>query len=196
MKTLQDELKDHLSHEDVDAGWELPVLPRASIQFDPDIAYDDPSEIPIVSNTTSRRAIHRPDVPAAEASSSSSAAPGAQPIVDADIADVPEPERAIPVLSDQVWPAELEGMPLVVIPGIVSNTHNYHARLKVKCPCAEHVNCYRSRSTKMDVNRYGHKAALIYLTAWMEHWWRDEADHRAYRPTNQEMDAIVAQQRL
>ena len=125
--------------------------------------------------------------------------PGPGPAVPA-AAEVPDAVAAIESASiaaledDSVpeWPAYLDGARLTVEAENLDPTHHYFARLKVRCNNPEHLNCGKSRSTNMQCEVFGSKAALYYLGAWLAKSNMPESDHKKCRPTVADIRSYIA----
>jgi hypothetical protein len=88
------------------------------------------------------------------------------------------------------WPETLEGVRLRFKKGKHNNGWNYHGRLLVECPNADHVGCGKSRSTALQTEVFGRRAPLLFLGAWLEASRRmTEEQHRAFHPSVEEMRA-------
>ena len=89
------------------------------------------------------------------------------------------------VAAEAEWPDHLEDMRLHTISGRASGSggHNYAVRLKVCCPNPDHVNCSKSRSTKLMVGELGPNAVLCFLGSWAEHFALSEEEHRKFVPS-------------
>ena len=90
------------------------------------------------------------------------------------------------------WPANLDGARLTVEAEHIDPAHHYYARLKVRCANPEHLNCTKSRSTNLQTEVFGSKAALYYLGAWLAASDMSEADHKGHRPTVAETRSYMA----
>ena len=86
------------------------------------------------------------------------------------------------------WPDMLEGMRLGRKRGKHDGGYSYHTRLLVQCPNAAHVGCGKSRSTALQTDTFGRRAALYFLGAWMTAAWRlSEGEHRVFIPSVADM---------
>ena len=138
------------------------VVVTEPIASDPDIACDEPTDVPLLPPQ---------DVPLAP-----------QDVIAAD-----GDEEAV-----CEWPPELEGMKLRVVRAKHDNGYSYFSRLSVACPNSDHTNCSRSRSTQLHVSELGPKASLYYLGCWLQQWPSHEGEHKAYQPTMAEMRVYKA----
>ena len=84
-------------------------------------------------------------------------------------------------------PRTIAGMPLVVLRGRAEAGHSYAARVSLACPA--HPGCSRTRSCALLVERFGPRAAALYLSAWASRQDLSPEAHRAYRPSVADMQA-------
>jgi hypothetical protein len=99
---------------------------------------------------------------------------------------------AEPIADEHVWPAELHGARLTVEAENLDPGHHYFARLKVQCNNPLHLNCRKSRSTQLQTEVFGPRAALYYLGAWLAASDKPESEHRGMRPTVAQIRAYLA----
>ena len=60
--------------------------------------------------------------------------------------------------------------------------------IRVQCPNPEHTGCVRFRSLHMWLDRFGERAAELYLGVWLSRAFDlDAATHRKYFPTAQQV---------
>ena len=95
-----------------------------------------------------------------------------------------------PAAEDPEYPPFIEGQAEKYIPGRRSATHNYEARIEVRCPCDDHVGCARSRSLMLLRPSLGVRAAEVVLAVWVQAGHSLVAEkHRTYRPSVADMQS-------
>ena len=61
----------------------------------------------------------------------------------------------------------------------------YEARLRVKCPNADHGQCNKSRSVRVDLKKYGPRAPEAFLGAWLELSFEVDRDEHRLPPSEE-----------
>ena len=90
-------------------------------------------------------------------------------------------------------PAFIEGMPVKILKGAISDDYKFtFDRLRVRCLNPEHKKCSKYRSTELQRNEWGDRAAEYYLGAWLMESHRPEAEHRRLKPTADMVRAYAA----
>ena len=154
------------------------VQPPAAAPLDPSIAWvdeDDDEQLAVLPAL-------EPAVPEAVEVPDAAAAIELAVIADLEHNLVPE------------WPAVLDGSRLTVEDENIDPAHHYFSRLKVRCNNPTHFNCTTSRSTNLQTEVFGRKAALYYLGAWLAANDMSEADHKKHKPTVADMRSYIASQ--
>lgn len=95
-------------------------------------------------------------------------------------------------LPPQPWPLSIEGQTVTRVKGRVDAHWSYHDRLSVRCSNPLHPNCTRSRSTEMDRQVLGHRAAEAFLGVWLSRSNVPAQEHRKFKPSRDEMRAYLA----
>ena len=156
---------------------ELDVRPPAAAPPDPSIALvDDEDGEPLA-------ALPAPEPAVPEPIEGPDAAAAIEQAVIADLED--------DILAPE-WPAYLDGVRLTVEEENIDPHYHYFCRLKVRCSNPEHLNCTKSRSTKLQTEVFGSKAALHYLGAWLAASDMPEADHKGHKPTVAQIREYIA----
>ena len=82
------------------------------------------------------------------------------------------------------WPSEILGCPVVVERRSTSQA----CGLRVSCCNPAHPTCNKYRSIRKDIAAFGHDAPVHFLETWQaEAFNLDEADHRRFRLTRQQI---------
>lgn len=77
----------------------------------------------------------------------------------------------------------IEGMPAQPVPGRSDERWNYFDRLRVRCRNPAHMACYKTRSTALEQDAFGPRAAEYFLGAWQLESHRPEEEHKRFRPS-------------
>lgn len=80
-------------------------------------------------------------------------------------------------------PTVIEGVPVTLVRGRYDAQWSYFDRLSVKCTNPKHIGCTKSRSTNLQVEVFGPRAAEIFLGVWVRASSTMAAStHRRYQP--------------
>lgn len=200
MKDLQQEINQHAGANEFDMGPQLPPsLPIAPIRPPPldaavleEIAAGDDDILvpfPISADAVA-------DEPVLPSSPEYAPTEGDAPESDPSEGDAPPQAAAmsesgsegdsiaasdhggeviVPVPSE--WPSHIDGFELKLLTGRAGSHHNRSTRLGVHCYCCD---LFKTRSTALQTDTLGPKAALWFLGAWLD---RVGPGHRDFKPT-------------
>ena len=86
------------------------------------------------------------------------------------------------------FPETLMGQEISLIKGRRDERWSYANRLLVRCP--RHDACQKTRSVELEKKRFGDKAPLVFLGAWMSRAWQlGPQQHRTWNPKLDEQAA-------
>lgn len=91
-------------------------------------------------------------------------------------------------------PEFILGAQVSYVPGRQTDSHTYADRLSVRCPNLAHHRCSKSRSIALLQDQLGPRSAEGFLGAWLaKAHTMEQAAHRKYMPTLQEMRQFLAE---
>lgn len=90
--------------------------------------------------------------------------------------------------SSAAWPAFISGVRVRIVAANPSDGYGYHERLAVRCSNPAH-RCTKSRSVQLHVDRWGRRAAELFLGAWLSRSDLPEAAHRSFTPSDADIAA-------
>lgn len=89
-------------------------------------------------------------------------------------------------------PDFIMGVPVTRVQAKHDSGWSYFARLRVACPNPAHPGCNKSRSLELLRDVAGPRAAEWYLGAWLSKQHLPHVEHKAYRPTLQDIRGFGA----
>jgi hypothetical protein len=175
-----------LDGNDDDVAGALQVVPgppaakkaRTALQDDDIVGDDLPPPLPDVSSG--------PLVPLPPASSASASAAASSTVANDDVSGS---GVAASSSSSSRYPSHIFGCSISFVKSVHRGQWSYEDRLAVTCP--RHAGCTKSRSTALDVDKFGVRAPSIFLGAWIRAATEmNVKDHKGFRPSIAQMRAF------